>query len=209
MHSPWIPIADLLAGFVVVLLLMFVGAAALPVLEAERAEQTEEAKRNAAFRGLAETLLPFEADGVLQVDVGGRRIELRDVSFESGSACLSDEARSALRSVADQVVAMLAQDPSLHVFFEGHTDPQPVGKLRNQCGWFADNTQLSAQRAQNVRDLLVESGPGLRKRLPVMGWGPDRLRNSESPLAPENRRVELRFAWLADGEGGTISARQP
>ena len=156
-------------------------------------------------------LRSYEASKVLHVDEVARSIELKDVSFRPGSACLSERASEAIEQVGPRIAAMLTNDPALHVQIEGHTDPVPVGRLKNSCGYFATNTQLAAQRAMNVRGLIVpEALPELRARLPVLGWGPDRLRNTGDQTAAENRRVELRFQWLevgAPSAGATVGAR--
>lgn len=221
-HSHWVPIADLLSGFVVVLLLMFVGSVVLSALERQEEErrvaearETEEARierlRAESFSALKSDLRSYEASKVLHVDEVARSIELKDVSFRPGSACLSERASEAIEQVGPRIAAMLTNDPALHVQIEGHTDPVPVGRLKNSCGYFATNTQLAAQRAMNVRGLIVpEALPELRARLPVLGWGPDRLRNTGDQTAAENRRVELRFQWLevgAPSAGATVGAR--
>jgi flagellar motor protein MotB len=196
MHNPWIPIADLLSGFVVVVLLLFVSAAILPRLEKEAAQVSEEQRRTAAFADLRQTLAAEEAQGIIAVDVAGRTIELKDVSFEPASACLSPAAAAAVAKIAPAVARDLEAEPGLEVHLEGHTDPIPVARIQRSCGVFGDNTQLSALRAANVREQLLASAPaGARARMPVTGRGPDRLRNTVEPTAPENRRVELRWSW--------------
>lgn len=204
MKDPWIAIADLMSGFVVVLLLMVVSAVARPRLEAQaraRVEATSEAgvarRRDAAMQALSDAVGEEQRAGLLSVSVPDRLIELRDLSFASGTACLSDEASAAVLKLGDQIGRMMNADEHLHIFIEGHTDPTPVSRLINRCGWFANNTQLSAQRAANVRDVVVAAGHlDSQQRLPVTGWGPDRLRNREDPQSAVNRRVELRFQWL-------------
>lgn len=211
-NNPWIPIADLLSGFVIVLLLLFVTASLLPhferqvAVDAARAErERREAERAEFLRSLESRLRPFADRGTVRMDVSRRLIEFGDVSFASGSACLTDGAESAVRAIAPVVAGQFATDPLLVIQVEGHTDPSPVRRLSNSCGWFANNTQLSTLRAQNVRELLVSGSADARARMPVTGWGPDRLRNREVPDAPENRRIELHIVWSdnAATAGGT------
>ena len=202
------------------MLLMFVGSAVLRILERhveeqrvaealESAEARTQRLRGEAFAALKADLASFEEGGVLVVDEFARSIELRDVSFRPGSACLSERARAAIERVGPRIAEMLQNDTSLNVIIEGHTDPVPVGRLKNSCGYFATNTQLAAQRGINVRSLIAtENAPELRTRLPVLGWGPDRLRNTEDETAPENRRVELRFSWMDSGAPGLEFATQ-
>lgn len=218
-NNPWIPIADLFSGFVVVMILLFVGATALPRLEeearrqelaaklaaqsrpTESAAERESRRRAEAFSQLRAALREEENRGLVTVDISGRTVELKDVSFEQGSACLDAAAARAVRKIAPLVAREMAQDDRLEVHIEGHTDPRPVTKTRAMCGVFADNTQLSALRAANIRELLMESVPlAARGRMPVTGYGPDRLRNRVDQNAAENRRVELRWIWPGEIE---------
>ncbi len=192
----WIAISDMLSGFVVVLLLMFVSAAMLPHFEAEATEVVEARNRDQAMRALAEAVKPYTAQGIVSVDMTNKRLDLNDASFQSGSACLDVRAGAAMAAVAPIVANMLTTSPNLTIYVEGHTDPAPIRGLANGCGWFADNTQLSTVRAANVRTRIAEHLPATtRARMPVSGWGPERLRNSVNVLAAENRRVEMRFVW--------------
>jgi flagellar motor protein MotB len=201
-HNHWIPVADLLSAFVVVCLLLFVSAAIKPViekrkefLEAQEQGLTLEEERTERFVGLKVQLSDVEEAGVLAVDPTNRTIEFRDVSFKSGSACLSEPAQQAILLIREVVLEDLTADGSLNIYLEGHTDPVPVGGLRRACGVFENNTQLSTLRASNVRDLLLADAEHYRERMPVTGWGPDRLRNTDMPTSPVNRRVELKWSW--------------
>ena len=198
----WIPVADLLSGFVVVCLLLFVTAAVKPqvekrkeLLEEKERGLTEEEKRTQRFAELKEKLAVAEASGLLLVDPNQRSIEFKDISFKSGSACVSQPAREAIQLIQSVVLQDMSIDSTLNIYLEGHTDPIPVGKVHRACGVFENNTQLSTLRATNVRELLLESEVSFRSRMPVTGWGPDRLKNTEDPTAAVNRRVELKWIW--------------
>ncbi len=80
------------------------------------------------------------------------------VTFASGEAELTDEARQSLVKVA----SIVRQLPS-SIRVEGHTDDVPV-----RGGDFANNWELSAARAQAVVRLLIEQGIEPR-RLQVVG----------------------------------------
>ncbi len=201
-NNHWIPVADLLSGFVVVCLLLFVSAAVKPqvekrkeLLEEQAKGLTEEEKRTQRFADLKAKLVEAEESGLLTVNPTQRSIEFKDVSFESGSACVSRPAREAIKLIQDVVLQDMNLDSTLNIYLEGHTDPIPVGKVRRACGIFENNTQLSTLRASNVRDLLLQENAKLRRRMPVTGWGPDRLRNLDDPTAAVNRRVELKWIW--------------
>jgi flagellar motor protein MotB len=210
MHNHWIPVTDLLSGFVVVCLLLFVSASVNAqllkrqqiILEEERikAEQMKglsiEEKRTRRFAKLKEKLRAAEEKNLMIVDTIQRTIELKNLSFQSGSACLSQPAKKAIESIQSSVIEDMVADPLLNIYLEGHTDPVPIGKVTNSCGWFDNNTQLSTLRAANVRELLVsDEQVEIRARMPVTGWGPDRLKNKAEPRNEVNRRVELKWIW--------------
>lgn len=208
-HNPWIPISDLLSGFAVISLLLFATAALVPRLEAEvRAEeQRRKAKTQAELRqerideALGALAAQVEQVGLEAVsfDRARRTIEFRDASFDQGSACLTPEAEASADAVARLMVDMLRIDAGLMVFVEGHTDPTPVRRLMRRCGYFSDNLQLSLERGRNVRTrLLGDAHAEFVSRVPVTGFGPERLANSEEPNAAENRRVEVRLVWATD-----------
>jgi flagellar motor protein MotB len=206
--NPWIPIADLLAGFVFIMLLMFVTASLRLTwleereAEAERAQlEAVEQRKRSTFAGVAGRLANFEAAGIVRVDRKNSTVALTDLSFRSGSACLSPEAIGAVHAVANGLKDLGESDRTmLTLFIEGHTDPRPVPRLANACGWFEDNIQLSTLRAANVREeVLSAAGQGLAGSLAVAGYGSSRLANTDEPTAPENRRVELRFVWPQAG----------
>ena len=221
MHNYWIPVSDLLSGFVVVCLLMFVSASIKPQIEKRQQllekqaqekiieelkrkqkelenrpkELTIDEIRTQQFLSLKEKLKFAEESNVLVVNPKQRTIELKDISFQSGSACLSKPAKEAIMLLQNRVLEDMKQDQSLNIYFEGHTDPIPVGSMKRSCGLFETNTQLSTLRASNVRDLLIGSSKEYRVRMPVTGWGPDRLKDTQNTRNPINRRVELKWVW--------------
>ncbi len=207
-------IADLMSGFVVVLLILFATAAALPHFQkpplppALTAEQIRANARDARHRkflaNLSSGLEKYARQGMVKVDVESGVIEFAgDVSYGKGIACLTTDAKKAVSAVAPTIAAELANDPELIVHIEGHTDPEKVQHPRSACGLFADNMQLSALRAANVRELIASQiAPELLARISVTGWGPDRLRNRVDTNASENRRVELHIEWRPDASTG-------
>ncbi|MCP4932967.1 MAG: OmpA family protein [bacterium] len=64
----------------------------------------------------------------------------------------------------------------------GHTDS--VGSSKYNMG-------LSSQRAMAVLDFLKSHFKIADKRLVVVGYGEERLKNSADSMAAENRRVEF------------------
>jgi len=53
------------------------------------------------------------------------------------------------------------------------------------------NLSLSDQRAKSVAEFLIENFHIDPKQLVAIGFGEEKLKNSENPLAAENRRVQV------------------
>jgi flagellar motor protein MotB len=203
-HNPWIPIADLMSGFVVVLMILFATVAALQRFRGSANEKGTSEEQAALFDELEEDLRPYTDARIVVLDRVRQSIELSsDASFKEGSACLNAGAQRAVDAIALAVINDLQKDGDLTIQVEGHTDPKRVSSLRESCGHFSDNIQLSERRATNVKKRIASTLDStqrkLLERMPVIGWGPDCLRNRTSPYASENRRVELHFAWRLTG----------
>jgi len=100
--------------------------------------------------------------------------------FELGSA---QDVTPAFRPVLQQLLAQVAHYPAPEITVIGHTD---------RVGSVSDNDRLSLQRAQTVRDLLVQAGVD-PTTITIAGRGerePAVPTADEVPLA-ENRRVEI------------------
>jgi len=110
---------------------------------------------------------------------GKRSFILRGVTFQSGRATLTPQAREILRDVASQLV----ENPQYRVQISGHTD---------NTGSRAKNLRLSLARARTVETFLEANGVP-PAQVTAKGFGPD------VPIAPnktaagrsKNRRVEL------------------
>jgi outer membrane protein OmpA-like peptidoglycan-associated protein len=109
-----------------------------------------------------------------------------DVLFDYDKATLKPEAEQALKKVA----VVLSQFPESHVVVEGHTDSK---------GSEARNLALSRDRAQAVRDWLVQNGSLPEPEISIEGFGerypvaPNTNENgSDNPLGRAlNRRVSI------------------
>ena len=108
-----------------------------------------------------------------------RSVILRGVTFQTGKATLTPEARDVLRDIAAQLV----ENPQYRVQISGHTD---------NTGRRATNLRLSIARARTVETFLEANGVP-RTQVTSKGFG------SAVPIAPnttaagraQNRRVEL------------------
>jgi len=105
---------------------------------------------------------------------------LDGVKFEFDSARLDPNARIVLRRVA----ADLAQHPEVTVSIDGHTDDQGSADY---------NYRLSEERAEAVKDFLVEQGID-GSRITTRGFGFDKpiTSNATSEGREINRRIEMR-----------------
>jgi len=185
----WAAFGDLMAGvlgaFVLVLAAALVGQLDLASkLEAEIAQrQAEQARREALEGALAGPL----ADGRITL-VEGRIGISGAVLFATGSDQLHAEGRALLRSLALPLRTYLAQRDEV-LMVSGFTDDRA---MRGGTQKFADNWELSAQRALTVtRTLMAEGLPP--DAVFAAAFGPQR------PVAPNddaagralNRRVEI------------------
>ena len=152
----WAVFGDLMAGMLgaFVLILVFALAMQLDLAERLKAEvqqrQAESQRREALERALAGPL----AAG--RVTLANGRIGISgSVLFALNSADLQPEGRQLLKSLAAPLATYLAtRDEALMV--SGFTDDRP---LRDDGrGRFADNWELSAQRALTVTRALIEDG---------------------------------------------------
>lgn len=103
-----------------------------------------------------------------------------DIRFSSGKAELTASSTPVLQEIA----AALKADPRLKTEIQGHTDSR---------GSLALNERLSQQRAEAVRDYLIDQGIA-PERLTARGYGPHQpiASNDTAEGRAQNRRVELK-----------------
>jgi MYXO-CTERM domain-containing protein len=117
---------------------------------------------------------------------------VKGVNFKSGSA----ELLPGSSKVLDQAVATLQQYPDLRLEIQGHTDDVPV----NPHGKYKDNDELSAARAETVRDYIAAMGIA-PTRVVAHGYGATRPIDDPATLTggklrtarAKNRRVEFQI----------------
>lgn len=98
--------------------------------------------------------------------------------FKKGKADLSRDAEFVLHDLAK----LMKQYPEMRLRIEGHTSAEGDAKL---------NQKLSEARAQAAVTFLVEHEGIDAGRLQAEGFGSSKLKNTEDPMAPENRRTEF------------------
>jgi flagellar motor protein MotB len=185
----WAVFGDLMSGLLgafVLILLCALGAQlelSARLDDAVRQHQIEEQRRQALERALAAPL----ATGRVTLNHG--RIGISgSVLFAFNSANLQPEGRQLLKSLAAPLATYLqARDEILMV--SGFTDDRQVREGNRQ---FADNWELSAQRALTVTRTLIEDGvPG--SSIFAAAFGPEQpvASNDDADGRSRNRRVEM------------------
>ncbi|MFG6457252.1 OmpA family protein [Pelomonas nitida] len=183
----WAAFGDLMAGvlgaFVLVLAAALVGQLDLAhQLQAEvEQRQAEQARREALERALAGPL----SDGRITL-VEGRIGISGAVLFAVGSDQLHPEGLALIKSLAVPLRAYLAQRDEI-LMVSGFTDDRALATAK-----FADNWELSAQRALNVaRALMAEGLPP--DAVFAAAFGPQQpvASNDDAAGRALNRRVEI------------------
>jgi flagellar motor protein MotB len=186
----WAVFGDLMAGLLGAFVLVLVGMLVLQMdlvasLEQEvQRRQQEEQRRMALEKALA---IPV-AHG--RVTVANGRIGISgSVLFAPGSDGLRPEGRQLLQSLVPPLRVYLGERQEM-LMVSGFTDNKPLREGPNAR--FADNLELSAQRALTVTRALIEEGmPSSQVFAAAFG--------AEQPVAPntsedgraQNRRVEM------------------
>ena len=120
-----------------------------------------------------------DTDGCPDVPPIEKKMILRGINFQSGSAAITPDSYGVL----DKVVKSLMAYPEVRIEIRGYTD---------SVGSEASNQKLSERRASSVREYLVNAGIS-PDRIVAMGFG------ESEPIAPnttaagraENRRIEF------------------
>lgn len=152
---------------------------------------TDEALRRLAAR--YPNLIRYDPDrGMLQF--------ASDLTFDSGSAVVRNDAKASLTALADILRSPDASGYDVRIV--GHTDSQRISSATAQR--HPTNMHLSAHRAIAVRDELI----GLNvpaTRVMAAGWGEHRpaVPNTATGNTPQNRRVEI---YLFPSTEGPVSA---
>jgi len=207
--SEWIAISDLMAGVMaVVMLLLVVSVLQKSVQEMQYREEMEQAKAqgvnltqvkmNDIMEALQNSLADAMRTGMVGIDTASRKITLREGVFNRGSACITDQARTAFSSIQMKMMAFFEAFPTGRIYVEGHTDNLPVSApvtdyIRN-CTVYDDNYTLSAARAREARKLLTsEMAEAESRRVVVAGFGESQPLIGVPPEDSRQRRIEVRL----------------
>ncbi|BEP36166.1 OmpA family protein [Variovorax sp. V59] len=188
----WAVFGDLMSGLVGAFVLILVGALGMQLdlaakLQAEvQQRQAETQRREALEQALAGPL----AAG--RVTLNNGRIGISgSVLFAFNSADLQPEGRQVLKSLAAPVATYLrARDEVLMV--SGFTDDRQMRQSKDGNRPFADNWELSAQRALTVTRALIEEGvPSSSVFAAAFGSEQAVASNADAEGRAKNRRVEM------------------
>jgi chemotaxis protein MotB len=150
----------------------------------------EEMKKTPAISDLAKQIS-------IELTKDGMRIELIEQSqkffFDIGTAHLKDDATKILAIIGGE----LSKIPN-HVVIEGHTDAR---QYQTTDGY--TNYELSADRANSARRVLMKNGLSGSRLEQVVGYADKHLRNPKDPLDVVNRRVSILVRY---NEGTTATA---
>ena len=187
--AAWAVFGDLMAGLLGAFVLILACALALQFdlasrLQAEATQRRAEVQRREA---LEQALAGPLSAGRVTLD-GGRIGISGSVLFAFNSAELHPEGRQVLKSLAAPLAAYLkARDEVLMV--SGFTDDRQV---RGGSRQFADNWELSAQRALTVtRELIAAGMPASMVFAAAFGAQQPVASNADAEGRSRNRRVEM------------------
>jgi outer membrane protein OmpA-like peptidoglycan-associated protein len=143
-------------------------------------KQAEDAKRE---RDAALQRLYVSLQDILETrrETRGFIVNIGDVLFDTGKATLKPAAREKLSKLAG---ILLAYPGNLIIEIEGHTDSTGSDELNNK---------LSQNRAESVRDYLVQASVKQERIKAVQGFGKSKpiASNDSSAGRQMNRRVEV------------------
>ena len=185
----WAVFGDLMAGLLGAFVLILAAALGMQLdlstqLQAEiQRRQAEQQRREALEQALA---IPL-AQGRVTLNDGRIGIS-NSVLFAFNSDQLQPEGRRLMKSLAAPLgVYLAARDEILMV--SGFTDDRP---MRESAQQFADNWELSAQRALTVTRALIEDGvPASAVFAAAFGAEQPVASNAQAHGRAQNRRVEM------------------
>jgi len=133
----------------------------------------------------------------------GLRIELTESAagtfFNQGSSKFNADGQDLLFALA----AELGKLPN-KIYVEGHTDAKPYSNKSGYSNW-----ELSADRANDARQLLQSHGVRADQVEEVRGFADMLPRDRQNPLDPANRRISVIVKYLdqpADEKGAAQGA---
>ena len=131
----------------------------------------------------------------------GLRVEMMEAD---GQATFFDQASSALSPALRDVLALVASEVSQlqnGVVIEGHTDGVPFGGA-NYSNW-----ELSVDRANVARRVLLAGGIPEGQMIEVRGYADRQLKFADQPADPRNRRISILLPFDSPDPIAALEAR--
>ena len=113
----------------------------------------------------------------------------KKVLFEVGSAHPVQDTKDVLVQIAKEIGKI-----SNRAMIAGHTDRRPYSDQRHYSNW-----ELSSDRANGARRVLVENGMKPEQIARVVGYADTQLLNEKDPYADANRRITILVLPLNEG----------
>jgi chemotaxis protein MotB len=113
----------------------------------------------------------------------------KKVLFQVGSAHPLQETKDVLVQIAKEIGKI-----SNRAMIAGHTDRRPYSDERHYSNW-----ELSSDRANGARRVLVENGMKPEQIARVVGFADTQLLNEKDPYADSNRRITILVLPLNEG----------
>jgi chemotaxis protein MotB len=113
----------------------------------------------------------------------------KKVLFEVGSAHPVQDTKEVLIQIAKEIGKI-----SNRAMIAGHTDRRPYSDQRHYSNW-----ELSSDRANGARRVLVENGMKPEQIARVVGYADTQLLNEKDPFADANRRITILVLPLNEG----------
>jgi chemotaxis protein MotB len=133
-----------------------------------------------------ESFQRFKEQINIELTRDGLRIQLIEASdkssfFSSGSADMSIDGRNILAAIAAELLKL-----DNDVVIEGHTDSQKFNDGAEYTNW-----ELSADRANTARRVMLASGVRESKIKEIRGFAANQPRFADDPTNPSNRRIAI------------------
>lgn len=156
--------------------------------KAEEMKQLEELKSNIMLSIEQDaSLADLKKQMLMDVTSEGLRIQLIDNDNKPMFSTGSDEMDPHMQEALDKIAALLKTMPN-KVTIQGHTDAKPYNNSEDVT---QGNWELSTQRANAARRVLVKSGMLEDKVVRVTGYSSTVLLDKKNPLNPINRRISI------------------
>jgi outer membrane protein OmpA-like peptidoglycan-associated protein len=136
-----------------------------PLEQAARVYSVDEVKRSARVRDTV------------------RRVEIGDLTFDTGEATVERDQVGSLTKVANAMLRLLERNPGEVFLIEGHTDA---------VGTDESNLELSDRRAETVATLLTDLYDVPPENLVTQGYGERYLKVETEDEERANRRATVR-----------------